>query len=96
MLFTAISLFAVANSNAQIYVRVRPHRPGPAVVVRDHRPSSRHVWVGEEWTPNGRGGYDYHAGYWSVPTRPHATWVAGHWDNNRRRGYVWVAGHWSR
>jgi hypothetical protein len=94
MLFTAILLFAAADSNAQIYVRVRPHHPGPAVVVRGARPSPRHVWIGEEWTPNGRD-YNYRPGFWGVPPTGRAIWVPGHWAN-RPRGYVWVPGHWRR
>lgn len=92
MVITAVSLFAIADSNAQIVVRVRPNRPGPAVVVKSRRPSPRHVWVSEEWTPNGRG-YAYRAGYWAIPPRPRAVWVSGHWAN-RPRGYVWVPGRW--
>jgi hypothetical protein len=92
MLLTVASLFSIASSNAQIIVRVRPHRPGPAVVVRARRPSPRHVWVSEEWTPNG-GAYAYHAGYWALPPHPRAVWIAGHWAN-RPSGSVWIPGHW--
>ena len=92
MLLAATSLFAVASSNAQIIVRVRPHRPGPAVVVRTPAPSPRHVWVDEEWTPNGRE-YAYHPGYWAMPPHPRAVWISGHWAH-RRGGSVWIPGHW--
>jgi hypothetical protein len=88
---TAIILFAVADSSAQLVVRVRPARRGP-VVVRPVRPTAGHVWVGEEWAPRGRT-YVSTPGHWVVAPRPRAVWVAGHWDN-RPRGYVWIPGHW--
>src|SRR4051812_24056878 len=92
MLITAALLFGVADSNAQLIVRYRPHRPGPRAVVRVGRPTPRHVWVDEEWTPSGRT-YVYKQGYWAEPPRPGAVWVAGHWAH-RPRGYVWIPGHW--
>jgi len=92
MLAAIASLFAVASSNAQIVVRIRPNRPGPAVVVRGPRPSPRHVWVDEEWTPNG-GAYAYHPGHWVEGPRPGAVWIPGHWAN-RPGGSFWIAGHW--
>jgi hypothetical protein len=93
MLVSAMFLFAVASSKAQeVVVRARLGRPAP-VVVRPVRPSPRHVWVSEEWTPGG-GSYVYHAGYWAVPPHPGAVWRAGHW-RHRPGGYVWIAGHWS-
>jgi hypothetical protein len=92
-LFFAVSVFAVADSKAQIVVRVRPERPREIVVARPMAPSPRHVWVAEEWTSAG-GRYAYHGGYWALPPHPHAVWVAGHW-RNRPRGYVWVPGHWA-
>jgi len=92
MLLAITSLFAVANSSAQIVVRIRPHRPGPAVIVRTRPPSPRHVWVGEEWTPNGRA-YAYHPGYWALPPHDGGVWIAGHWAN-RPGGSIWIAGHW--
>ena len=92
MLLTAILLFGVADSSAQLIVRFRPNRPGPRVVVRAGRPSPRHVWVDEEWVSGPRG-YVYKPGYWVEPPRPGTVWVAGHWDH-RPRGYVWIPGHW--
>jgi hypothetical protein len=92
MLLSVVSLFAVTTSTAQeIVVRARLGRPGP-VVIRPLRPSPRHVWVAEEWSPNG-GTYVYHEGYWAVPPRPGAIWIAGRW-RHRQRGYVWVGGFW--
>lgn len=93
-LASAVVLFAAATSQAQqIVVSVRPHRPATYVAVRPHRPSAQHVWVAEEWTPEG-GSYGYHAGYWAVPPHPHAEWTGGHWKHSRR-GYIWIAGHWN-
>ena len=96
MIVFALSAFAVSESSAQIgiYVGVRPPRPHGVVIVRPPRPSPRHVWVAEEWTPAG-GNYAYHAGYWAVPPRPNAVWVAGYWRHERHRGYVWIPGHWA-
>jgi len=93
MLFTALSLFAAANSNAQIVVRARLGRPRGTVLVRPHRPSPRHVWVSEEWTPSG-GTYVYKPGYWAERPHPRAVWVAGKWRHSHR-GYIWIAGHWN-
>jgi hypothetical protein len=94
VLLSMTLLFAVANSSAQeIVVHVRPPRPRGVVVVRPPRPSRHHVWVAEEWSPNG-GAYVYHGGYWVVPPHPGAIWIAGHW-RHRRDGYIWISGHWS-
>lgn len=92
MLASAISLFAVVSSDAQIVVRARLHRPGTVVVARPLRPSPRHVWVSEEWVPRG-GTYVYREGYWAERPRPRAVWVSGRW-HHRPGGYVWIAGHW--
>ena len=93
MMSLGLSLFAGAGAKAQeVVVRARLGRPHGVVVVRPVRPSPRHVWVGEEWTPGG-GTYVYHAGYWAEPPRPRAVWVNGHWGH-RPRGYVWIPGHW--
>ncbi|HEY8782861.1 MAG TPA: hypothetical protein VIM16_14650 [Mucilaginibacter sp.] len=91
MLLSIVSLFAVTNTKAQeIVVGVRPVHP--RLIRRTFRPSPRHVWVSEEWTPVG-GTYVYHAGYWALPPRPGTIWVAGHW-RHRHRGYIWVGGFW--
>jgi len=97
-LFFAVSLFAVADSQAQvsagIYIGVRPPRPRGVVIVRPMRPSPHHVWVAEEWTPV-NGTYVYHAGYWALPPRDGGVWIAGHWRHFHHRGYVWIPGHWA-
>jgi len=92
MLFSAISLFAAASSDAQIIVRARLGRPRTVVVARPVRPSARHVWVSEEWAPSGRT-YVYQEGHWAEPPRPGAIWIAGTWRHHHR-GYIWIPGHW--
>jgi len=92
MVLSIASMFSFQNSQAQVVVRVRPRRPGMEIIRRPHRPSPRHVWVDEEWTPAGPR-YVYHRGYWALPPRPGTIWIAGHWDR-RGSGYVWVPGHW--
>jgi len=91
-LFIVVSAFTIAKSQAQVVVTVRPERPKEYVVARPAAPSPRHVWVAEEWTPQG-GRYVYRAGYWAVPPHGHAAWIPGHWREHRG-GYVWVPGHW--
>ena len=87
----ALSAFGLAKSNAQeIVVRARMH--APVVAVRPARPSPRHVWIGEEWAPNG-GTYVYKGGYWALPPSPGQRWVPGHWRQSRH-GWVWRPGHW--
>ena len=77
-----------------IYVKVRPVAP-VGVVVRPAQPSPHHVWVGEEWRPQGSG-YVYAGGHWEAP--PHAgwMWVPGHWKRHHESGEYWVAGHWKK
>jgi len=89
-LLTAISLFAVAYSDAQIVVKARLFHHGR--VVRPERPSERHVWVDGEWVPQGHT-YVERPGYWAEPPHPGGVWVAGRWTH-RPGGYVWVGGHW--
>jgi len=92
MLASAISLFAVADSEAQIVVRARLARPHAVVVARPVRPTPRHVWIAEEWVPSG-GTYVYKEGYWAEPPRPRAVWVPGRWRHHHH-GYIWVGGYW--
>ena len=73
-----------------IYVKIRPAAP---VVVRPVAPSPNHVWIAEEWRPNG-GGYVYAGGYWAAPPKPGWIWIPGHWKKHEH-GEYWVAGHWS-
>ena len=94
LLFLAggIALFSVKESKAQdIVVRDRMHAPA-VVGVRPARPSHRHVWIEEEWTPSG-GTYVFKGGYWAAPPFAGARWHRGHWQHTRR-GWVWRPGHW--
>jgi hypothetical protein len=78
-------------SAQEIYIKIRPT---PPVVVRTVAPSPYHVWVAEEWRPNGHGGYIYAGGYWAAPPRPGAVWIPGHWKRHPQYGEYWIAGHW--
>ncbi len=90
--FAFVLTMAFSTVNAQgIYVKVRPPRPH-VVVQRPVAPSRAHVWVDEEWVPQGNT-YTWHGGYWAAPPRPHAVYVRGHWSSTRR-GHIWIAGHW--
>ena len=84
--------FSYSAAAQQIYVKVHPVVP---VVVRPAPPSPRHIWVAEEWKPNGRGGYVYAGGYWAAPPYAGAVWIPGHWKRGPYGDY-WVAGHWRR
>lgn len=92
LLFLAGILFTVSGpAAAQIYVKIRPTIP---VVVRSERPSRNHVWINEEWQPNGRG-YRYSGGRWDTPPRRGYTWRQGYWKHNRRNHtQVWISGSW--
>jgi hypothetical protein len=92
LILAAAFTTAVSVSEAQIVVRARLGRPVTRVIRRPPAPSPRHVWVDEDWVPQGRT-YVWHGGYWAAPPRPRAIWVPGHWDRSRR-GYVWVGGYW--
>ncbi len=83
--------FGASNSFAQIVVRVRPARPA-VVVARPPAPSRFHVWVDEDWVPQG-GTYAWHGGYWAAPPHPGARYIPGHWRDTRR-GAIWIQGHW--
>jgi hypothetical protein len=83
---------SAAEASAQIVVRVRPPRPHVVITARPVAPSPRHVWIDEDWEPNGTE-YRWHGGYWIEPPRPRAVWVPGHWRHNRH-GYIWIRGHW--
>lgn len=88
IMLTGASYSASAQS-ATIYVKVRPVAP---VVVRPVAPSPHHVWIEEEWRPNGTA-YVYSGGYWAVPPHPGYVWVPGHWKMHHN-GEYWVPGHW--
>jgi hypothetical protein len=90
-LFSGLFCLAVTQSDAQVIVKVRPARP-VAVITRPAPPSPRHVWIEEEWVPQGNT-YVWHGGYWVAPPRPGAVYIKGHWRQSRR-GWIWIPGHW--
>jgi len=92
LIIMLVMSFAASQSYAQIVVRVRPARPTRVVVRRPPPPSPRHVWVEEEWVPNGNA-YVYHGGYWAAPPRPGAVYVRGSWRHTHH-GWAWRTGRW--
>lgn len=92
LMLVAMLTFATAAVDAQVIVRVRPDRPHRVIMHRPMAPSPRHVWVEEDWVPQGRS-YAWHGGYWAAPPRAGAIYIPGHWQNTRR-GSVWIPGHW--
>ena len=76
-MFAFLTLGTGLSSHAQVsvYVKVRPVVP---VVVRPVAPSPKHIWIAEEWRPNGAT-YVYAGGYWAAPPHPGWYWVPGHW-----------------
>jgi len=79
------------SSSAQVYVSIRPPVPH---YVRVQAPSPRHVWVGDEWQPQG-GAYVAVQGHWAEPPQPGMVWGAGHW-NHGSHGHSWSEGHWQQ
>jgi len=95
VLMAVVSLFAVTKSKAQISISLQLARPAQYEQnerVHPPRPTPNHIWVAEEWAPNGRGSYDYVPGHWNLP--PKIGWGAGRWVQ-QGGGYVWVPGHWN-
>ncbi len=86
-----LSMVMITVDAQQIFVNIRPSRPA-MVVHRPPAPARGHVWVEEDWVPQG-GSYVWHGGYWAAPPRPGAVYIAGHW-NHSRKGHVWIAGSW--
>ncbi len=55
-------------------------------------PSTRHIWIDEDWESRG-GKYVFVGGRWAEPPRQGLIWVAGHWAQ-KTSGEVWIRGHW--
>src|SRR4051812_9539227 len=89
MLLTAILLFAVADSKAQVYVSTIPVAPK---YTQPKKPSKFHVWVTDEWMA-AKKKYEYIKGHWAYPPTDKAVWVDGSWRKDAK-GYVRVNGHW--
>ena len=86
-------LFTVSfSASAQIYVKIRPVAP---VIVRPVQPGHDHVWIDEEWEPNG-GTYRYAGGHWEAPPHPGYIWRSGHWRRHSHDGEEWIRGSWRR
>lgn len=96
LVLTAVVAFITATKGkAQISVNLQLSRPPQYEQnerVHPNRPSPNHVWVAEEWVPNGNGGYNYKPGYWQLP--PQLVWVPGYWRQLPQGGYAWDPGHW--
>jgi|ERR1700756_4057320 len=93
LLFSGIVLFSVCSSaSAQIYVSVRPVVP---IIVRAPRPSLAHVWIDEEWEPNGSE-YRYGGSRWESPPHSGYTYRQGYWKRHDRGHEVWVHGGWRK
>ncbi|HXB42472.1 MAG TPA: hypothetical protein VNV85_00370 [Puia sp.] len=92
-LFLLAIFFTVSFTvSAQVYVKIRPPVP---VIVRPPQPSHAHVWINEEWEPNG-GNYRYAGGHWDAPPHPGYRWRSGHWRRHHNDGEEWVRGSWGR
>jgi len=90
--FSFLTLGIHQSAAAQtVYVKIRPALP---VMVRPVPPSPQHVWIAEEWRPNGAT-YVYAGGYWAMPPHPGWVWIPGHWKRHEY-GEYWVGGHWRR
>jgi len=92
LLLSVIVIGGYSYAAAQVYVRIRPVAP---VVVRTAQPSHDHVWIDEEWEPNGNA-YRYTGGHWERPPHPGYRWRRGHWRRHHADGERWVAGGWRR
>jgi len=79
-----------AAPQAATVVVDRPPPPPPVetVVVA---PGPDYVWIGGEWTWNGR--WIWMAGHWGYPPYSHAVWVHGYW-HQEPHGWRREPGHW--
>jgi hypothetical protein len=90
LLLLGAILFSVSpTASAQIYVRIRPTFTVPQ---RPPRPSNLHIWVNEDWQPDGRS-YRYSGGHWEAPPRRGYYRSQGYWKRTRQ-GQTWVKGQW--
>jgi|SRR5579871_5894967 len=86
-------LFAISfTATAQVYVKIRPAVP---VIVRPPQPTQSHVWINEEWEPNGNT-YRYSGGHWDAPPHEGYTWRTGYWKHRRHHGEQWIPGAWRK
>ncbi|HZY36695.1 MAG TPA: hypothetical protein VFE53_08615 [Mucilaginibacter sp.] len=97
ILVAVVSVAALTKAKAQVDIGVslqlqRPHQYDANEMNHPNRPSPNHVWLAEEWVPNGHGGYTYQPGAWSLP--PQLVYNKGHWQQQANGRYTWVSGRW--
>ena len=93
LLFSGVILLGVSNAaSAQVYVNIRPVVP---VIVRTPQPSPTHVWIGEEWEPNGSA-YRYNGGRWENAPHEGYRYNQGYWRRHGHDGEEWVHGSWRK
>jgi hypothetical protein len=79
---------AASQANTVVVAQPPPPPPMETVVIA---PGPNYVWIGGEWTWNGR--WIWVAGHWGYPPYPHAVWVRGYWHEGPH-GWHRQAGHW--
>jgi len=91
VLYVSILLLSVSfSASAQIYVKIRPIAP---VIVRISQPTHTHVWIGDEWEPDGTS-YRYSGSHWEEPPHKGDRWNPGHWKHHKTNGHQWIHGNW--
>ena len=65
-----------------------PPAPEETIVLA---PGSDYVWIGGEWTWNGR--WIWVSGHWGYPPHARAAWVRGYWYHGPN-GWYRAEGHW--
>jgi len=84
------TLLSACAANGAVIVRVAP--PAPRYGVVGVAPGPGYVWTEGYWNWRGAN-YEWVAGRWMRPPRPHAVWVPGVWVQSNR-GYAFRRGHW--
>lgn len=79
------------SASSQVYVTIRPSAP---VIVRPPQPSHTHVWISNEWEPEGKS-YRYSGGHWAAPPHGGDVYYQGRWKHGKK-GHVWVPGGWKK
>ena len=76
---------------AQIHISINILPPEP-FIERSPQPTTNHVWIEGEWTPQGNT-YVRQPGFWTVPEKDHI-WVKGEWVRNPDGSAYWQPGYW--
>jgi hypothetical protein len=88
----AVSLFAVTNSDAQVYLKVPP--PASKTINKAARTSKYEVWVPEDWVLSEYNKkYLYRPGFWAFPPTPKSVYIPGYWQKTPK-GYTRMPGYW--